>query len=49
MVRLGKRRGNGSRREKRLGCNSAIFPGKGEPNFSDFNCESSVLDWHRVW
>ena len=46
---LVKRRGNGSRGEKRLGCNSAIFPGKGEPNFNKLNCKSSVLDWHGVW
>ena len=37
-----------SREKRKLGSNSAIFPGKGEPNFNNLNCESFVLDWHRV-
>ena len=34
---FGKKGENGLREEKRLGCDSAIFPGKGEPNFSSNN------------
>jgi len=35
---------NGSREEEKLGCNSALFPGKGEHNFSNIDYESSVFD-----
>ena len=33
-----------SREKRKLGSNSAIFPGKGEPNFNSINVKSSVLD-----